>query len=327
MGNHKSSGWLAIAVPLLLLAFEVGALTLKVEYVGGPMEMIAHPQMVHAVMIAAVLLLLLRGAALAGVAAPGHRWARIGWLAINLDAFTSLYRLSVALAHPAAESQTASIASALTWIGLVLMVGFSSILVGASWGKLREWISLAWHEAVGSLVLGTALAYLTRDIQQIWHVLWPSTLEISRRLLDVLHPNQALLYPSFAGNPVLGLHGRISLVVTPACAEMESLAVFLLLSTTLLIACWPARLMRWLVATGCGLGLLFLINAVRLALLVELGARFGASWSVHVAHSRFSGMLFLMLGAVWLAITRRWWRGVEPTFGRQSSSIAEIRSP
>ena len=311
MGKHKTSGWFAIAIPVLLLAVEIGVLTLKVEYVGGPMEMIARPQVVQAVMIAAVLFLLLRGAALAEVAAPGHCWARICWLAINLAAFAALYRLSVALAHPADEIHHAWIPRVSAWMGLAILVGVSSILVGASWGTLKHWISLAGYEAVGSLVLGTALAYLTRDIQQLWHVLWPATLEVSRRLLDVLHPHQAQLYPSAAGNPVLGLQSGLRLVVTPACAETESLAIFLLLGSTLLIACWPVRLLRWLTTVCAGLAMLFLVNALRLALLVELGARFHGSWSVHVAHSRFSGMLFLLLGALWLVATRRWWHGID----------------
>lgn len=320
MRNLKSCGWLAIAVPLLLLAVEVGALTLKVEYVGGPMEMIAHPQVVQAVLIAAVLFLLLRGAALAGVASLGHWWARGSWLLVNFVAFALLYRLSVALAEPAAGGIAASPASILAWISLAIVVGFSSVLVGASWGTILQWISMAGHEALGSLVLGAGLAYLTRDIQQLWHVLWPSTLQISRRLLEVLHPEQTLLYPSVAGNPILGVHGKVRLEIMPACAEMESLAVFLLLGATLLIAGWPVRLMRWLIAVSFGLGLLFLINALRLALLVELGAHFGGSWSVHVAHSRFSGMMFLMLGALWLVATRRWWRGAEPHHARQKTT-------
>ena len=301
-------GWLSLAIPLVLLATEIGALTLSVEYVSGPMALVAQPQVVQAAMIAVALLLLLRGADLAREACLDSLAARLFWLMVNCGAFWLLYSLSKTLAQPAASEVAVSIAAILSWIALAVIVGASAILAGASWDTLQRWTATAWHQAVGSLVLGGAVAYLTPDIQQFWHLLYRPTSKISFRLLQWCHPGQGILDASVAGHPVLGLRPSTQLRITPACAEVESLAVFLLLCATLLIASWPtARVCRWLAATFVGLSLLFFVNAIRMALLVEFGWRTDPNWSVPLAHSRASGMVFLMLGAGWLAITRRWW--------------------
>ena len=308
----SSRGWLSLAIPLVLLAAEIGALTLTVEYVSGPMALIAQPQVVQTAIIAGALLLLLRGTDLARMACLGSLAARFFWLIVNCGAFWLLYSLSKNLARPAASETPVSVAGILSWIALAIVVGASAVLAGASWGTLQRWSATAWHQAIGSLVLGGAVAYLTPDIQQFWHLLYFPTTKISFRLLQLCHPGQGILDASVAGHPVLGLRPNTQLRITPACAEVESLAVFLLLCMTLLIASWhTARVWRWLAATVIGLALMFFVNAIRLALLVEFGWRTDPTWSVPLAHSRASGMVFLMLGAGWLVITRRWWSPVK----------------
>jgi len=304
--------WLALTIPLVLLVAEVALLTLHVEYRHGLMQWVAHPLIVQAILIAGTLLLLLRGGDLARTADFGHLSARLAFLVVNVGTFVALYGLSLSLTEsPTGNAVPLPIAGA--WIGLALVVGASALMVGASWCTVRRWIGLTWHQAIGTLILGAALAYLIPDIQQLWHSTSMVTLRVSHGLLGLIHPGQAVLVPSDVGTPLLGLSRGTKLIVTPGCADVESLAVFLLLGITLAIAGGNrVRWLRWIVAMAAGAVLIFVANAARLALLVELGNQFGSQWSVRFAHSRLGGILFLALSAGWLVLTRRWWQRTPP---------------
>jgi len=310
---RQRRNWLPLAIPLVVLIVEVAVLTLTVEYRHGLMRSVASPLIVQAILVGVTLLLLLRGSDLARQASLGHVVARLFFVAVNLTAFAALFRLSLTLAKLSSHSG-ASLADAALWMGLTAVVGMSALLIGSSWSTLRLWIATSWHQAVGTLILGAALAYLTPTIQQLWRTAYWPTLRISHQLLKISHPGEAIFVPSDDGLPRLGLIHKIELIVTPACADMESLAIFFALGTTLAIAgAKNVRWERWLAVMAAGALLLFLANAARLALLVELGNQWGSQWSVRLAHSRFGGILFLAIGAGWLARTRPWWGGENRT--------------
>lgn len=304
-------GWLALIVPLLLLAGEIGLLTLSVEYRHGLMAAIAQPAFVQAALFAATLLLLVSGAQLAAVATPGWLGIRALWLIVNLACFALLYWLSVALVRLSGNNGSTPM-MAVAWLGLALVVGISAILAGASWQTIQTWVRIAWLPALIAMVLGATLAGLTPTIRRSWAIAGPPTAKMGRALLELRHPGQTVL-EFRKGKPILmGVqHARRSLLlyVTPACSEMESLAAYLILSVTLLFARWrTAAIARWLASVAVGLLLLWLLLGVRLALLVEVGLHTQGHWSTQLAHSRASGIFFLAASAAWLLITGYWWQ-------------------
>jgi exosortase/archaeosortase family protein len=301
-----SDGWFCLAIPLILLGVEVSWLTLAVEYGSGPMAAVASPLVGQAAMTALVLLLLLRGADLARTASLGLWPVRGLWLLGNFAAFALLFVQSQVLTDPS----LASVARIAAWVVLAIAVGMTALLAGASLPTLLEWTRLAWHQAIGCLVLAAMFAYLTPAIQQLWQKLGPATTNVSCRFLQLLHPGGNVICSWPNGIAELGVHPGARLMITPGCGEMESLAVFLLLGVTLLVAHWPAvRWPAWLAVVTVGGAILFLLNAVRFAILVEVAARAYSSLTAQrLAHSRISGMLFLALGAIWLAWSARWWR-------------------
>jgi exosortase/archaeosortase family protein len=303
--------WLSLSFPLGLLGLEIGLLTLTVEYQKGPMAAVARPEFVQAAMIAGTLLLLLCGRQLAATVERGWPVVAAMWFAVNLGSFALLYTLSVYLA----AIPDASIVGVLAWIGLALVVGVTALLICATFNTLRTWLRLAWPSAILAVVLGALVAFLTPDMRRSWHKLGAPVSRMAQRILEWRHPGRSILSLHDGEYPIVGLrsaedsfHG-IRLIVTPACSEMESFAVFVLLAVSLLVARWPAAsLWRWLAAVEYGLLLLWLLLAARLALLVELGAHTQAVWSQRLAHSRASEMFFLVFSAVWLVGTSYLWR-------------------
>ena len=79
---------------------------------------------------------------------------------------------------------------------------------------------------------------LTPDIQQVWRHVYPPTIRTTERLLKGTgYQRVASAVSDRSGNPVVGaLDVGVVLEVTPACAEMESLAAFSLLGFALLVA-------------------------------------------------------------------------------------------
>ena len=155
------------------------------------------------------------------------------------------------------------------------------------------------------------MALLTPDIQQIWRHVFTPTIKTTEQLLQRSGYQHVIATVSGrSGNPVIGaLDGGVVLEVTPACAEMESLAAFGLLGFALLVAGWfQVRRLRLCLILVLGIGLLYLLNAVRLFFLIDLAARYSnADIAVSLAHSRLSGVFFLGISLLILLTTRSWW--------------------
>ncbi len=297
---------LLIAGPLVLLALEAALLTPLVEFSAGWMGVLATPQLFNVVFLGFILFILLSIHDLSASLRP-QRWSRrIYWILANVLAFYTLLRYTVVL-----ERQFSP--QTIEWYHAAGWLLFLGITTAAAWfafipvGVLLQWFKEAWHKAVGSGLIAVAFTLLTPDIQSLWHFTYRPFIALTSRVLEFVGQEPWL---QFHHNPVLGILGHKNrLTITQYCAEMESFGIFFLLASILTLAHWQrVRKLRMLVVVTGGIAILYIFNAIRIALLVEIAA----SWekpllAVSLAHSRLASLGFLGLSLLMLMASKRWW--------------------
>jgi len=222
--------------------------------------------------------------------------------------YYSLFQFTLALA---AQFQAGEIFwyHATGWLVLVFLNGASAVLIFLSPTSLLIWLQRSWHKAIGALILSINFVILIPEIQKTWHHIHPSTIGLAAEMLESCGRNPITGMAS-RHNPILAIQGKgTRLIVTRYCAEMESLAVFLLLATILCFAYLPRiRFIPWLTIVLFGLLLFYFLNAMRIAFLVEIaGSWANPQLAVSLAHSRISGILFLGISLLLLLVSRSWW--------------------
>ena len=296
---------------LLLCMVELGLLTTRVEVQHGLLAQLASPRVASLLLLTAAMVLVHCGGDLVRSSIGEWRASRLLWLGVNVALFVWLFWWTVDLAERNATEEL-TIAQAAGWLQLSLAVALSAALAFFSCDYLVRAAKTHGPKFVGSFALSAGLVLYTSDIQQLWAHAQSPTLELSRRAIELIEPKGAFVHFGYQGDPVLGIRGGAALRVTPFCAEMESFAAFWLLGGTLLVARWnQARPGRFLVVMLSGTLILFFINGLRLAALVEIAEhvdQVGARTAVSLAHSRWSGMLFLALSLLILLGSSRWWR-------------------
>ena len=270
--------------------------------------MLAHPTLFNVLFLGAVLFFVLSIPDL--IAAQKKRLVKFAlfWLFVNLSCYYCLVHFTLALAS---HFQAGDIYwyHAVGWLALVFLNGLSAVLVFVPSSSLFQWIQISWHKAVGALILSMSFVILVPEIQKIWDHTYPATLGIAAEVLHSCRRTPAMGMAS-RHNPILGIEGKgTRLIVTRYCAEMESFAIFLLLSTVLCFAYLSRiRFIPWLTVVATGLLLLYFLNAVRIAILVEIAGTWNhPQLAVSLAHSRLSGILFLGISLLLLLVSRHWW--------------------
>ena len=307
--SEKSRRWprlLLIAGPLVLLALEAALLTPLVEFSAGWMGVLASPQLFNAVFLGFILFILLSIHDLSASLRP-QRWSRkIYWILANILAFYTLLRYTVVLERQFSP-QTIEWYHAAGWLfflGTTTVAAWFAFIPG---GVLLQWFKEAWHKVVGSGLIAIAFTLLTPDIQSLWHYTYRPFIALTSQMLRFVGQEPWL---QFHHNPVLGVLGyKNRLTVTQYCAEMESFGVFFLLASILTLAHWQrVRKLRMLVVVAGGIAFLYIFNAIRIALLIEI-ATFWAKpqLAVSLAHSRLASLGFLGLSLLLLMASKRWW--------------------
>ncbi len=292
----------------MLLAIEVGILTPLVEFSTGWMALLANPKLFNVFFLGTVLFIVLSIPDLMGSLRPQKIKTGLGWFAANLIFYYALFYFTLILAS---RFKTGEILwyHAAVWLILVLLVGISAVLIFLPAKSLVLWSQRSWHKSAGALIIAINFVILMPDIQRSWNQVHPVTIALSAEMLEACGriPETGM---ASQHNPVLAIQGQGSrLIITRFCAEMESLAIFILLAIVLYFSYLPrVRFAPWLVVVLCGLLLLYVLNAIRLAILVEIAG----SWSnpqlaVSLAHSRLSGLLFLGISLLLLLVSRGWW--------------------
>jgi exosortase/archaeosortase family protein len=309
-GLPAGTTWSQLKVmgPLLLLAVEVGILTPYVEFTSTVMNTVAHPLTINGVFFGTVLFLLLASDGLNAWSQPHKPLRDLSWFVVNLSSYYVLFRYTLWLQELSTRGDVGWSQAAL-WTPVALLVGASAWLTFYPLRQLRAWLVLCWEKAIGVTIITLTLILLTPEIRKLWHFIsWPVA-NFTLWLLRLAGYQHLYLAQARNGNPIVGATDAVILEVTPFCAEMESLAAFILLGGALLIAGWKEiHRLRLTVILLLGLALLYTLNAVRLFLLIDVGARMQSSQvSVDLAHSRLSNVAFLATSIAVLLGTRRWW--------------------
>jgi exosortase/archaeosortase family protein len=294
--------------PLVLLALQTALLTPLVEFNFGWMEYLASPRVFNVLFLGVILFILLSVPDLAANPRP-QRWQRfLFWLLTNVLAFYILLRYTLIL-EKQFPPQAIEWYHALGWLLLVLITGVAAWLAFIPASFILNWLKTFWHKAVGSILIAITFVIITPDIQSLWTQAYPSTIGIATRLMQFCGHDQVVLARN-QNNPVLGIPGQgIPLTITESCAEMESLAMFVLIATVFTLAYWKrVRKGRMAVIVAGGLTLLYFLNAGRIVLLVEIAGTFkNPRLAVDLAHSRLSGVFFLGLILTMLIVSKPWW--------------------
>ena len=292
----------------MLLAVEVGILTPLVEFSTGWMALLANPQLFNVFFLGTVLFIVLSIPDLMASQRPQKIKHCLAWFGANLLFYYALFYFTLILAS---RFKTGEIlwCHAVAWLLLVLLVGISAVLIFLPAKSLVLWSQRSWHKAAGAMILAINFVVLMPDIQRSWNQLHPATIGLSAEMLQACGRTPTTGMAS-QHNPVLAIQGQGSrLIITRFCAEMESLAIFILLAVVLYFSYLPrVRFVPWLVVVLCGLLLLYVLNALRLAILVEIaGSWTNPQLAVSLAHSRLSGLLFLGISLLLLLVSRGWW--------------------
>ena len=270
--------------------------------------MLANPKLFNVLFLGTVLFIVLSIPDLMAAQRPRHLKTSLYWLTANIMLYYALFHFTLLLAS---QFNTGEIFwyHAVVWLLLVLLVGVSAVLIFLPARTLKIWSQQSWHKAVGALILAINFVILMPDIQRLWNRMYPSTIGLSAEILQAFG---RVPTTGMAGrhNPILAIQGQgANLIITRYCAEMESLAIFLLLAVVLYCAYLPrVRFGPWLAVVVLGLLLLHVLNASRIALLVEIaGSWRNTPLAVSLAHSRLSGLLFLGISLLLLLVSRGWW--------------------
>jgi exosortase/archaeosortase family protein len=317
--DRRTAAVIGLAWPIGLLLLEATALTPFVEFSKGGMAFLASPHLLTAGIVAISTFVLIVAAmkfqspqseaaiaeavsesnVLAGRPAGWKTllrpWAgvRLAWLGAHAMILTAFVCMTLTL-H--ARSSTVGVSWALSFVWLLAAASVAASILLA-FIPLRGLISLAhrytWQACVASAI-GAALILMTPAIRGFW----PDVDRPALRGLNVLlnmYPGQAISSQGSHRWPIIGTP-RMALLVTPACSELDSLLIFVLLAGTLWAA-MGARLSAWkyLLLLLAGLAVLYALLCLRLYFMILIGLwSHDAYVAVKFAHSRISTLVFLL---------------------------------
>jgi len=221
------------------------------------------------------------------------RAVNLRWLAIHLFLIGCFVWITLLL-HTKPHSHSVSWLLAFGWFALGAAVAISVLRAFLSFSSLWNFVRRYALQASVAAAVGVSMLLLITPTRNLWTHVDDPGLTFLAVMLDV-YPGNANINTTTYRWPIVGTK-QLSLIVTPACSELESLVAFLLLGGTL----WVARAeqlsaWRYIVFLSVGLLLSFSLLFVRLYLLVLLGQWASDAYvSVNLAHSRI-GTLLLML--------------------------------
>lgn len=156
----------------------------------------------------------------------------------------------------------------------------------------------------------TFLAFSGQHIFEIWFEAGPNTLledatlNLSLWFHGFLSLSTPLLSFKDTGVPVL-YHADFAIALYPSCAGYQGmLTSFLLLLAFLLIEIKRLRILRASVLIVMATGAVFVINALRIALLFEIGVKISPEIALEGFHSNFGTLsVFLVVAATMMVLT------------------------
>jgi exosortase E/protease (VPEID-CTERM system) len=189
---------------------------------------------------------------------------------------------------------------ALAWIATgtlgIATALFALIPASIAWDLLRNTGS-AW-------VFAAAAAVATPLLISASDRLWKSTTLLTFELVRfVLRPFVVTVADPVTGS--LGTH-RFSVEIAPACSGLEGMGLMLIFGVVCLAFFYrDYRFPRALLLVPIGMGLMFLLNSLRIAALILIGHAGAESVALGGFHSQAGWIAFNGLALVWMSVGRR----------------------
>jgi len=222
--------------------------------------------------------------ALAGPA-PDDPWRRA--LGLHLVLLVSFTLLSPRVLEPSADTSAVLV---LAWLLLGLGAALAWLLALAPG---ERWLDL----------VGTAVWALGTWARVLWEPLAAATFVVARALLGLVYP----VVEALPAERILGV-GDFQVRITPACSGLEGMVmVAAFLGVYLHQFRHELRLPQALVLIPLGIAAIWLLNALRIALLIGIGASWSPELAVGGFHSQagWIGFILVTLGTILLAHRRR----------------------
>ncbi|MBX3431548.1 MAG: exosortase E/protease, VPEID-CTERM system [Hyphomonadaceae bacterium] len=234
-----------------------------------------------------------REALLAWVAANrGHRW--FPWFACQSALFALVLLILPWMEVGAPRAPWALFGAWLAACASLLACAAIAIAPVSFW---REQISRHAPNLVAALVAGASIYAAVSLSRESWHQLSGATLDASYWILSLYEPNAA----ADVGARVLGA-GTFEVVIDAPCSGYEGMGLVLgVLGFYVFAFRKELRFPHVLVLLPLGALTIWLLNAVRLALLVSIGAHISPDLALQGFHSQ-AGWIFFLLVTISLVV-------------------------
>jgi exosortase E/protease (VPEID-CTERM system) len=193
----------------------------------------------------------------------------------------------------------------LLWVALWLLLGAATVgllaLAAAPMAAWRRMARTVWPACLAGTLVGTAAWLAGLAVQQMWQPLAQGTFWLVHAILS-------LFYGDIISRPADREVGLSSFVVmiAPECSGSEGIGLIVVFVGTYF---WLFRhqlsFPRCLLLLPLGVGLIWLSNAVRIALLVVIGASGWPEAAVGGFHSQAGWLTFLAISLGLVAVSAR----------------------
>ena len=219
------------------------------------------------------------------------------YLAVNIALFAALLSMRFALSRMA----ELSVSVLAAYSCLLLATGASIALLAAPPSFWRRLMKLAPIEIVLALTGAVIAVVLGRLAQDGWYALSSATLTVSHWILTLYEPSALL----DSANRTLAV-GSFRVQVFGACSGYEGVA---LIAAFLPVYMWvfrhDLRFPNVLLLFPMALATIWIVNALRIALLVSIGAHVSPEIAVQGFHSQGGWIGFLVVTLSCIAVSRK----------------------
>jgi exosortase E/protease (VPEID-CTERM system) len=223
-----------------------------------------------------------------------------GWtrLAVNAALFASLLGARAALAHPGPGGTPSSWFWGYSLLVLATGASLALMLAPASfWRELLRQLRLEIVMAFAAAGLVLAAGALSRES---WEALTIATMHLSHMILSLYEPNPFI----DAGQRILGAE-EFRVQIWAPCSGYEGIG---LVTAFLAIYMWMFRAHLRFPNAYClipiGIGAIWILNGLRVALLVSIGAHISPKMALEGFHSWSGWMAFIAVTAAIMVASR-----------------------
>lgn len=234
-------------------------------------------------------------------------------LAVNFALFALLLPATALL------SDHAAVAASPPWHLLAIycpLLFATGVSIAAIYAPLRFWLSLAHNHALAALAAvaaATVVKVAGIEAQQGWNGLASATLAISYQILASVDPSISVVYETQR----LQLH-NFWVIIDASCSGYEGVSlVSMFMALYLFVFRQTLRFPAALILLPLGICAIWLLNAVRIAILVLIGAYISPDIALKGFHSQAGWLAFLLVTIAIMAAAHRM-----PLFNSQAASFA-----